>query len=279
MYKLLRNLRNSIIGVSLINAGVRRQIINFIRRKHYNEINIRIPVGEKLLCPVCFPESWVSFNEIFFHNEYEEAFKRIPMPKRWLDLGCHAGYFSLWVLWRYGKNRSQDAFSALLVDADLRAIEATREMIEINCLEDKFFLRHGVISQNPQERFRKKSYMDSSVIRDNNYDDGCVIVKTLEPEQILSILGPPYDLVKVDIEGGELDFLASYGVVINSSKYILMEWHSPDFSNTRKEKINQIMAEYKFDLVWESDEAVVDNSGKGEIVKVGVSLFINMSAA
>ena len=42
----------------------------------------------------------------------------------------------------------------------------------------------------------------------------------------MRLLPPPYDLVKIDIEGAEADFLRAYPKVLSATRHLLMEWHS-----------------------------------------------------
>ena len=53
-------------------------------------------------------------------------------------------------------------------------------------------------------------------------------VRTISPGAILDTFPGPYDLIKVDIEGGEYDFLEHYVAVYATATFILLEWHSPD---------------------------------------------------
>ena len=51
-------------------------------------------------------------------------------------------------------------------------------------------------------------------------------VPVISPGRILELLPPPYDLIKVDIEGGEHDLLTGYQEVLKHTGTMLFEWHS-----------------------------------------------------
>ncbi len=78
--------------------ALRQRIIFDLVQDHYGELDIRVPLGHGLTCPVVSQEAWINLMEIFFEDEYGPVFEQIPLPRRWLDLGCYVGYFSLYLV-------------------------------------------------------------------------------------------------------------------------------------------------------------------------------------
>lgn len=208
----------------LLRLGpLRRKLAFELRCRHFADLEIAAPIGEGLRCPIIHPEYWHSFEEVFFTEEYRPLFEQISPPTRWIDLGCHAGFFSLlMVLWRR-RQKMDGSFSGLLIDADSRVLPSIERISQINSLGSRFKFLHGAISSEGNEvQFDEKEVMASSISTNENGKS----VKVIRPELIAGLFPPPYDLVKVDIEGAEKDFLKSYGSVIAGARHVLLEWHS-----------------------------------------------------
>ncbi len=74
-------------------------------------------------------------------------------------------------------------------------------------------------------------------------------VRTISPGEILRAFPPPYDLVKVDIEGAEYDFLENYTDVYTNASAILIEWHSSDRVGSGKDRVQELLEPRGFSLV------------------------------
>jgi hypothetical protein len=51
-------------------------------------------------------------------------------------------------------------------------------------------------------------------------------VPVLTPAMLMSLFPPPYDLIKIDIEGSEHAFVTAYEAVLAQARAVLLEWHS-----------------------------------------------------
>jgi FkbM family methyltransferase len=202
---------------------LRRKLAFELRCRHYEDLEVAAPIGEGLRCPILHPEYWHSFEEVFFSDEYQPLLEHISVPARWIDLGCHAGFFSLlMVLWRR-RQKLDGAFTALLIDGDSRVARSIERISQVNAFGSRLKFLHGAISSEGNEvQFKEKEVMASSISPDARGKT----VKVVRPELITGLFPPPYDLVKVDIEGAEKDFLQSYGPVIAGARHVLLEWHS-----------------------------------------------------
>lgn len=205
-----------------------RSWIAFELRQHYYEaFEVVVPLSHGLKWPVNFWESWASFGFIFFGGEYSRAFREMPTPARWIDLGCYAGHFSLYVAQLRGDQGLDDFGEALLIDADSRATLAVNKLISANQLESNWtFLRGAISRQSGRLRFAERSFMTSSLSTDALEHEGVVEVDVITAADILKAFPPPYDLIKIDIEGGEYDFLLGYSDVLEHTEYLLIEWHA-----------------------------------------------------
>lgn len=252
---------------------LRRQIIFELNQRYYSELEIAVPLGFELSCPVSFPDAWASFTEIFVDSEYSSAFETIPLPDRWLDLGCHAGFFSLFIAWTRAKKALPPSFKALLVDGDNRVQQQVERLISINKLEGRMLFQHGLISdrEGPQE-FVERSHMASSRCRTGLPSGTTLLVKTVNAAKLLSLLAPPYDLVKVDLEGGEYDFLTAYKPVLEATSFLLLEWHSWHAGGGGAAGVLEMARDSGFELVAEV-VAAHDVMIGAELQQCGVFLF------
>lgn len=205
----------------------RQRLIFEIVQKYYKDLDIRVPLGYGFVCPISSREAWLSFSQIFFESEYEPIFSYIGFPQRWLDLGSHMGYFSLYTIWMKAKLGLESPNQALLIDADSRLKPGVEKLIQINGLEDSLEFLQGLISRSEGEhQFVERAYMESASAEYNSHSGKHKSVKSISAQEILESFPPPYDLVKIDIEGGEYDFFVNYQSVLQHTQHIVMEWHS-----------------------------------------------------
>jgi FkbM family methyltransferase len=248
-----RNVLKKFFTAPIVNllrqAALRRRVVFEIKQEYFEELEFNVPLSHHFSCPIYSPEAWCSFSEIFFGDEYTPVFESIPLPDRWLDLGCHMGYFSLLVIWLRAKRGLDTHCNALLVDADSHSIPAIEKLIAVNHLEKQLSFRHGLISRHDREQlFIERGFMASSVaeLTEAGLGKNAKPVNTLCAEQIIAILPPPYDLIKIDVEGSEYDFLIKYGSLIAQTKYLLLEWHSWHKGGRGLTQIHELALEHGF---------------------------------
>lgn len=248
---LLRNIAKSLSEIAfaalLMPQWLRRRLIFQICQYHYEELNITVPLGHNTHCPVVRNDHWYSFCEVFVEHQYARVFEITGLPQRWLDLGCHAGYFSLFIAWLYAQQRKSKNFRALLIDADPDSSFAIERLKHANGLSDQIVFRQGVISEGDGSKpFIIQGSMSSSK-KDLSVGGGREIqAKIIAQDEIARQLPPPYDLVKVDIEGSEYEFLRCYRNVIEQAQFIVLEWHSWHTGGGSMEQLVAVMKEYGF---------------------------------
>lgn len=234
---------------ALLDLGfVRRRIVFELRQRYYHELGISVPLGSDLHCPILFPDAWWSFTEIFVDQDYAPAFNLMPLPNRWLDLGCHAGFFSLYAVWKRAQRGATTSFEALLVDADRRVKEAVEALIAMNKLEGRLSFQDGLISDRPGEQaFVERGQMLSSQCLNELPAGTKSLVRTITASELTARLSPPYDLVKVDLEGGEYEFLSAYKSVLEATDHLLIEWHSWHRGGGGARQIHEMASENGFE--------------------------------
>jgi FkbM family methyltransferase len=228
---------------------IRRRAAFELKYRWFHDLEISIPLSNGFYCPIPDIDSIHSFGEIFVNNEYGLFLEKLPLPKRWIDLGCHAGFFTLYLAWQH-RVKNQSDWRALLIDADPRMKEITDATIRLNRLEPYCALLWGLISKERGEReFALRGGMGSSADLSVNDVREVRRVRCIPPEEIIKRFAPPYDLVKVDIEGAEYDFLEEYGTVYSNASWILIEWHSADRDGSGRERVMRLLKPQGFDLV------------------------------
>ncbi len=207
---------------------LRKEAAFVIKHNYFSDLHLALPVGSGYQCPVDDSEALFSFSEIFLEQAYAEAFRYIAYPKRWLDLGCHRGYFSLYLLSHMGEECAKHA-KALLIDADPRSRAWIEKFISLNGLERHISYHLGLVSDQEHafQRFACRQGMLSSANASLGPVQEWVRVPRLDPAIIFQKLAPPYDLIKVDIEGAEEAFIDYFGPVLEASQALLLEWHQP----------------------------------------------------
>ena len=248
---LLRSFSSNILS-SLISAPIIREKLLFhLKQYYYNELEIKIGIGRGLSCPISHPSATCSLEEIFFGDEYESAFQEIALPEKWLDLGCHYGYFSLYLAWLHaGANPNSRPYRAFLIDADSRVGRGIADLINLNNLDANISYMHGAVSEGAGSvSFKENLVMSSSLSSLDESSEGVLIkVPIADQTLIMRHLAPPYDLVKIDVEGAEYDFLLSYKDIISSTSALIIEWHSWHRGGGSQLQIQSMVESYGFQL-------------------------------
>lgn len=215
---------NSAIRALMSQREIRRRIAFQLSSEFYADLNVSVPLGHGLQCVIADPSHWHSFSEIFIEREYAHYLDLIPPPNRWLDIGCHAGFFSLFLIWWKLAAGNHD-YQGLLVDADPRVASSVNKLIVSNSLSSRLRFVHGAIGPLDTNSivFALGTVMDSKI--SDGGAPSTVAVPVVSSEQISSAFPPPYDLVKVDIEGAEVHFLEAYQSLLQQTEFLLLEWH------------------------------------------------------
>jgi FkbM family methyltransferase len=208
--------------------ALRRRLAFQVKYRCVHELGLTIALGHDVSLPWFDQEVGSSFAEIFLEQEYADLFRFMAPPTRWVDLGAFAGFFSAWILWNRNRMKMRDSVpAALLIDADQRSEPLIHALLRLNNLSENFVFRHGAIADGTGTcSFVRRPYMSSSLALIGAPPGSALEVPILTAEQIMACFPPPYHLVKVDIEGGEYDFLRNHRDFLAQCEYLVMEWHS-----------------------------------------------------
>ena len=209
-------------------SPLRRRLAFQVKYRCLAELDLRVSLGHDVWVPWADEEIASSFAEIFLEQEYSSLFHFIKPPARWIDLGAFAGIFSIWLVWMRNRLGSGGPPSeALLIDADRRRAGYITDLLRVNNLSERFHFRHGAIDAGSgSSRFVQKPYMSSALASIPGPIGPTLEVPILTGPEIVALFEPPYDLVKVDIEGAEYQFLQNYREFLRHCEHLLLEWHS-----------------------------------------------------
>jgi FkbM family methyltransferase len=257
-------------------SPLRRRIVFEINSKYYADLGIVVPLPGGILCPIVSAQHWVSFNNIFCEGEYDNLLENIPLPKTWLDLGCHAGHFTLLLASLWARREESLSWRALLVDADSRSKEVITKIRTLNHFDSRqISFLHGAISEETTEvMFNQNLHMKSEIAPKMSRDFRSHRVSCIREADILSQMPPPYDLVKMDIEGAEYDFFICYAGILSQARHLIFEWHSWHRGGDGREHLVALARKLSFRIVREShSDRVIQRNGQPE--RCGTMLMEN----
>jgi hypothetical protein len=131
------------------------------------------------------------------------------------------------------------------------------------------FLHAAIGESGSDVPFSENIYMTSEATA-----NAARTVRRLTPEEILAIFSPPYDLVKLDIEGAEFAFFKTYESVMRETKHVLFEWHSWHPGGGGKTQLIAMAEQLGFRLIGENhDGRTVLRDGKP--ASIGLVLMEN----
>jgi len=166
---------------------------------------------------------------------FDDAFLYPPseMPKNihtFADLGCNVGYFLCW-LSHMSKTKE---LKGLMVDANEETLEDARWHVEENGLRN-IHVMHGLVgngeSDNKADFFLHLSNICSSATPPPDQAASSTWTRKKVPcigieKNWRQLFGDePCDLLKVDIEGAEMDFFKTETSFLRQVKIIIVEWH------------------------------------------------------
>jgi len=264
--------RSIIWRALLYSSALRRKLAFQLKHYHAKDLDIRIPLGEGIYCPSFDEEISASFSEIFLQQEYLPLLKIMPLPRRWIDLGSYAGFFSLWMEWQCRRTKRTGESEVLLVDANEKMTQWIKRTLKINTLEKSWQHHCAAIAIGVGDcEYVQRSYMGSSLGSIDDAPGEKVTVPVLDQTAMLKTFAPPYDLIKVDIEGAEFEFMQNYPEVLKQTQHLCIEWHSWHAGGGGVSQITQLAEAQGFKVAAEIQPARTIPNG----AQTGVLLFLN----
>lgn len=171
--------------------------------------------------------------EIFVNREYDflkDHIASIDNPVV-LDIGAHIGAFSIWTLI---KNRSAKVIS-IEADPDTFSILSENKLSSSIVMPDVTWETHNLLAWSSNNKLTNFSQSGPSM--SHRVDtSGNILVKTINLPHLLnisSIDNNKVDVLKIDIEGSEEDFLCENSDSLSKVKCLIIELH-PYLCNTER---------------------------------------------
>ena len=171
----------------------------------------------------------VSANETFREGPYTAAIRFIG-PHTFVDIGANVGFFSVLL----ADLMNSTDLKGLLVEANPSLIKSLSHHLEVNGLSSCKIVEGAAADPAEAEIdfFVNPSNIASSVSGDFNPIipvGGDVLKIKVAVVDVAreweAFANAPIDLLKVDIEGGELKFLRSNQRLLSQVRSIVLEWH------------------------------------------------------
>jgi FkbM family methyltransferase len=249
----------------LRSPWIRRKIAFEIGCRYFSELGIELPIGAGMVCPVASRDAIFSFSEIFLEDEYGDFLRGLPLPETWLDIGCHAGYFTLYLA-REHRRRGSGDWKAMLIEPDPRMVAPVKLTLERNGISDRCRFLGGAVSGSgdPDVGFALSDGMGSSLASAEGPSKLPKIrVPVLKEREIADRFPPPYDLLKIDVEGAEWEFFDRYGSILEATRSLLLEWHLPGRSEAGEAKVREALARFGFGSIRRLRDDRVVRCGEG----------------
>jgi FkbM family methyltransferase len=241
---------------------LRSRFAHAFQTDFFTDIEVALPVGGNLWAPLPFHDAYDSFSEIFILKEYHDFLPANKTFDKILDFGAHFGYFSLWMQTR----QPERPLKALLVEPDERSQMAIDDLVQRNGLSNRFQYISAAVGPKEKETiaFHSRPFMASSAFEGKEDEDLPTRKRILREDEILDRCSPPFDLVKVDIEGSEWSLLRDYEGILRNTRRLLLEWHSWHNGGGGLPQIKERLSELGFRIEKESTPQPATGRG-GEV--------------
>lgn len=171
----------------------------------------------------------VSANEMFHEGPYAAAIKLIA-PRTFVDIGANVGFFPILLA---DLTNSTD-LKGLLIEANPSLIQPLAYHLKVNGLSSCKIVEGAATDQTDTEIdfYLNPSNIASSVSGDFNPvipTGGRVLKIKVAAVDVAreweAFANAPIDLIKIDIEGGELKFLCGHQRLLSQTRAVVLEWH------------------------------------------------------
>ena len=204
-----------------------------LRRFVWSLPNLRRELRSGLAVTVASPSDWVLYNDIFVEHEYDAAIDRAlesagagaDRPLTVVDLGANVGYFTLRAADRLTTAAPGVSLRFVLVEPNpFLAGELKRRVLSQPRLAGSVLLLQGLVGRREGTGvlFESPLHFESSLIARSGLRRR--EVPYVDLDAALGA-GRQVDLLKCDIEGAELEFLAAYPDLLRRTAVCVIELH------------------------------------------------------
>ena len=176
-----------------------------------------------------------SLQDVFCHPFYWQIYGWIPhAPQLVVDLGAHCGHFSMLADTCFRVQFPKAETEYILVEPNPKLVRVARRNLKRSGLCPCHLVHQGLVggSRNGSAMLwvSKKNYLNASLDRGANTNGVAAQFFDLE----MLVKGRPIDLLKVDIEGAEFDFVEQYPELLNRVQALMIEIHQAPESKQKR---------------------------------------------
>jgi FkbM family methyltransferase len=186
------------------------------------DVEVLLSFGSKLILPGGFPRLR-SYTSGIYEKEVSKAFRdRLKEGMGVVDVGAFCGYYTLLSSMLVGRGGHVYAF-----EPDPKNFQYLSRNIALNGRDNVVAVKLGVSDKKAQATLSSDGFSDKSHISETIEDGSKLIeIQTVDLDSYFSALGwPMIDLIKMDIEGGELSAVMGMRELVarNPGLCIIME--------------------------------------------------------
>jgi FkbM family methyltransferase len=167
-----------------------------------------------------------SFKDVFCHPFYWQLFEHVTEPPKFVvDCGAHCGHFTVLADICFHSKFGNQETSYLLIEPNPYLLPVIKKNITDTGLASRVKIEQGLLGckENDGELWiHPKNYLVSSLYKTNG--------ATAQPIKSLDLTdlagGKLIDLMKIDIEGGEFEFVHQSLGILSQTKLVFMELHT-----------------------------------------------------
>jgi len=215
-----------------INSAIKVLRVNILADIYLNFFPISKSLPSGIIYKIRSTSSLIASGEVFNSFVYKNFIQTIEINS-FIDLGCNVGYFPLLV----SDMKLQKSFRGLMVDGNYDVLTEAINHLRINNIEGVKTL-HGIVgfaSEIIESDFFicKSSHIASSatghfnptVVSAGQIQRQKVKCINVYEEWVRQFNNNQVDIMKVDIEGMELEFFINSAPLLANCKNIIFEWH------------------------------------------------------
>ncbi|MDF2550818.1 MAG: FkbM family methyltransferase [Chryseobacterium sp.] len=181
------------------------------------------------------------FYEVFWKKTYAKHLSLLKKePKTIVDLGAHIGITSIYLSLKYP-------------DAKIYAVEASAENFELLKANTNSF--KNIVCMNAAAYFEDGfvNFSNDELSYNQKISETGIFTKAISIETLKKNFKIPHiDLMKIDIEGGEIDLLSKQNLWLSSVDNIIIEIHHPYTS----QGLNEDLKSFGFNIKRKEDSVL-----------------------
>ena len=199
----------------------------FLYRRFARWITCEFKASEKITLQMYDKYQVASFQDVFCNPFYWQLSEHLTLPPQVVvDCGAHCGHFSI-LTELCASSRHPGVLPRYWLIEPNHALHASiaKNLAAAN-LSDRATIINGMVGGKAAATtlfVNRKNYLTASATPGASGEAMAVASRYLDLEELLPL--EKIDILKLDIEGSELEFLKQYPALLARTQILLLEWH------------------------------------------------------